>query len=177
MGPHELTYPTVHTPRRFPNTAHSAASLKLRPNTNVPIDPTIMLFVASVMLNHMSNMCKEVDAVTGCRSSRGTGSMPRVSPPPFRTDIKRRHVDWGLVSGSGSLSSLVGVFSRSDWLTLCREGEPFSRSDDMTNVQASEYVQVLTSIKVGVVECEPKTVLTRIDRNPPTVRPYCKCDE
>jgi hypothetical protein len=148
IGPHELTYPTVQTPRRFPKTAHRAASLKLRPKTNVPIDPTIMLFVASVMLNHMSSMCSEVDAVTGCRSSKGTGSIPRDSPPPFRADTHRRHIDWCFVSGSGSLSSLLGVFSSSNWLTLCMLGELFSRSEFMINIQASEYVQELTGASV-----------------------------
>lgn len=152
MGPHVLTYPTVHTPRRFPNTAHKAASLKLRPSTNVPIDPTIMLFVASDMLNHMSSMCNEVEAVTGCRSSNGTGSIPRASPPPFKTDINRCHVDLGLVSGSGSLSSLLGVVSSSNWLSLRKEGEPFSRSDFMINVQGARYVQsFVTAIKTDTV--------------------------
>jgi hypothetical protein len=68
------------------------------------------------------------------------------------------------------LSSLLGVFSSSNWLTLCMLGELFSRSEFMINVQASEYVQELTGASV-VEYPSRKLYRTRIDGNPPTVRP------
>lgn len=125
-----LTYPTVVAPTIFPKTAQIAASLKLRPSTRVPMDPTIILFVARVMLNHMRSMCNEVDGVTGCLSSRETGSMPRDSAP-LKHAFTFSHLDFGGVSRTGSLISLVGEFSSSNWLTLCREGEAFSTSSGL----------------------------------------------
>ena len=124
-GPQVLIYPIVVTPTKFPRIAQIAASLKLSPNTKVPIDPTMILFVAKLMLNHKSIMCSDVDDVTGSLSSKGTGSIP-LGSTAFKLVIHR----WNLVFGLGSWKvSLMGSFEEllvsSCWLILCREGDPW----------------------------------------------------
>lgn len=109
FGPHILIKPTVKLPAKHPNTAQRAASLKLRPSTSVPIDPTTMLFVANVMLNHISSIWSMVEDVIGSRSSIGMGSMPRLSTF-LKLAAHREHLDCGTGSGFARSESEEELF-------------------------------------------------------------------
>jgi hypothetical protein len=74
-------YPIAMHPRLHPKIEHNAASRKLSFMTTVPTVPTTIVFRAIPMLNHVRRIWKEAEALTACRSSGDTGSIPLNSSP------------------------------------------------------------------------------------------------
>lgn len=87
LGPHVLVYAGPRQPIRVPPTAHKAASVKLKSNTNGPSMASVTGLAVMSALIQSSMIWRYEEEVSCSRSELGTRPMPRDSRPVKRSNF------------------------------------------------------------------------------------------